>query len=237
MTPVNGSMWVARDDEAGARSFASLDLDDGAYTSGWSACPAAVSMIGSAGAIAVDSNGNSHVATGSTLLMPDSCESTTSTQPIADGTGAAVVPGTSSVAVVGGGNLVLFDSAARAVKWSVPESGTTAIDGSPAIVGETIYVHNNGSVQLEARRVSDGEVLWSWSPPWTDDFALQGNVVATDNLVFVSTTRRVYAIDLATHKAVWVYPYPGRLAISANGILFVLRSSIGVRSLAAINLH
>lgn len=57
--------------------------------------------------------------------------------------------------------------------------------------------------------------------------------------MFVSTRKAVYAIDTTSHAAVWLYPYPGKLAISASGVLYVRRGpgpSIG-NGLAAINLH
>ena len=58
-------------------------------------------------------------------------------------------------------------------------------------------------------------------PPLAGDTDFDSEVLLTRNLVFVSTGLAVYAIDLATHKAVWSYPQPGRLALSRNGILYV----------------
>jgi outer membrane protein assembly factor BamB len=133
---------------------------------------------------------------------------------------------------------VNFDTATKQVKWSAAASGTDIFVGSPAIAGTTVYVQNSGRTQLEARRESDGQILWTWKPTWKNESAFQGNVVVTQNLVFVSTTNHVYAIDTATHQSVWMYPYAGMLAISANGVLYVRRgtASLGL-GLAAINLQ
>lgn len=81
-------------------------------------------------------------------------------------------------------------------------------------------------------------MLWTWQPPRSDDLSFKGNVVTTNNLVFVSTRRAVYAIDRTTHEAVWRYPYGGKLSISTNGVLYVRRGfgSSG-KGVAAINLQ
>ena len=66
----------------------------------------------------------------------------------------------------------------------------------------------------------DGRVLWSWALP-AGDTGFHHNVVLTDNLVFVSTDRAVYALDLKTHAPVWQYAQGGSLAISGGGILYI----------------
>jgi outer membrane protein assembly factor BamB len=45
--------------------------------------------------------------------------------------------------------------------------------------------------------------------------------VVTDNLVFASSSSAVYAIDIATRQAVWSYPRPGMLALSADATLLI----------------
>jgi hypothetical protein len=236
MTASSGSMLLGASDTNGA-SFVSLDQASGVRTAAWASCASARSPARFAATIAVDGSGKSYAATDSGLLLADTCDSIASAVPLNDGMGPAI--GATSVVAIGGGNLVSFDTGTRQVKWSAPKSDTDVFVGSPAIAGATVYVQNAGRVQLEARRESDGEVLWTWQAPWSDETSFGGNVVATDNLVFVSTTQHVYAIDTTTHQAVWIYPYAGKLAISANGVLYVRRgpgSTIGA-SLVAINLH
>jgi outer membrane protein assembly factor BamB len=141
---------------------------------------------------------------------------------------------------VGQGNLAAFDVATRQIKWSVPKSSSDAFVGSPAVADGTVFVQNSEyqRVRLEARRATDGEMLWTWQPPWGDELSFKGNAVTTNNLVFVSTRRAVYAIDRSTHQAVWSYPYGGKLSISANGVLYVRRGfTWSGTGLAAINLQ
>jgi hypothetical protein len=57
-------------------------------------------------------------------------------------------------------------------------------------------------------------------------------VLVTRNLVFVATASTTYAIDRSTHASVWSYKSGGKLALSANGILYI-RSDAAV---FAINL-
>jgi len=48
----------------------------------------------------------------------------------------------------------------------------------------------------------------------------------------VSTNRATYAIDLETHRPVFSYPVFGKLALSANGVLYIQNAT----DLIAINL-
>jgi outer membrane protein assembly factor BamB len=82
------------------------------------------------------------------------------------------------------------------------------------------------------RSESDGAVVWSWAPPDTDN-GFVSDVLLTRNLVFVSTSTTTYAIDRSTHAAVWNYKASGRLALSANGILYIH----GESRITAINLQ
>jgi len=47
-------------------------------------------------------------------------------------------------------------------------------------------------------------------------------IVVTDNLLFVSTDRAVYAIDLQSRQADWSSPVPGMLAISGRKMLYIV---------------
>src|SRR5205807_1222709 len=115
----------------------------------------------------------------------------------------------------------------------------------------------NYPATLLAVNKNTGQTIWTWTPPGVDGSTFHypdntqglgeaiflGSPIVTNNLVFVSTNLRVYAIDLATHQVAWVYPHPGPLALSANGILYVTRSMDGAPTprvegtIAAINLH
>jgi len=239
LTPRGSSLLLPTIDDQLNKSFVSLDQNTGVSSDPWPNCSATLSQAIIAGTVAVDANQATYLATDSGLLLADTCQTIASSVPVATGLGPTIIPGTADVVAIGHGNLVNFDTAAMQVKWSIPASDSDAFVGSPAVVGSTLYLQNCGRVQVEARDESDGHLLWSWQPPWSDDITFIGNVIATQNLLFVSTWARVYAIDIATHQTVWVYPYSGRLAISSNGILYVNRGSAiySTDGIAAINLH
>ena len=82
-----------------------------------------------------------------------------------------------------------------------------------------LYAVNGNPVQVEARSEADGSLLWSWVPPQAAETGFVSEPLLTQNLVFVSTNLATYAIDLATHQAVWSYPLVGKLALSKSGII------------------
>jgi outer membrane protein assembly factor BamB len=47
--------------------------------------------------------------------------------------------------------------------------------------------------------------------------------VVTKNLFFVSTGNATYAVDIATRKNVWSYPAGGSLALSSQGVLYIVQ--------------
>lgn len=142
-----------------------------------------------------------------------------------------------------GTRLVSFDTVGRSLRWAM----TGSFAGMPAFARGTIYVVNGD--KLEARKESDGSLLWGWRPDETatapfplDDInqpLASPNVVVTDNIAFVSTSSKVYAVDLATHLTVWSFPKPGRLALSTSGILYINQPKLGdlPAGLYAINLR
>ena len=115
--------------------------------------------------------------------------------------------------------LVNYDVDKKAVAWRTAGSYLT----HPALGNGVVYAAK--PKQLDAISETDGHVAWSWSLPSTDD-SFHRNVLVTDNLVFVSSERAVYAIDLKTHQAVWQYPKGGNLAISGGGVLYI---TVGAR--------
>lgn len=123
--------------------------------------------------------------------------------------------------------LIAFDVAAKQVRWSVQG----AYPGNPAYAAPFLFVANNKQGRLEALNESDGSVAWSWTAPAGEKFV--GDVIATQNIVFVSTDGAVYAIDRSSHQRAWSYPASGTLSISMNGILYIK----GKTSITAINLR
>ncbi|MFK3739957.1 PQQ-binding-like beta-propeller repeat protein [Massilia sp. TN1-12] len=127
--------------------------------------------------------------------------------------------------------LMAFDTGKRTLAWTV--NGTMY---GPPVLGEgVIYVLNGYGTVLEARAPADGSLLWSSESLGSDiDTADVPRMIATRNLAFVSNSSRTLAIDLATHKVVWRYPFGGDLSISSNGVLYI-SSTKG--TLVAINLQ
>lgn len=91
----------------------------------------------------------------------------------------------------------------------------------PAVAKGVIYATSNNPLSFDALDEKTGQLLWSWSPVSSDNGFIH-NVVVTDNLAFVSTTRSLYAIDLATHKPVWQTAEPGYVAISGTRMIYVM---------------
>jgi hypothetical protein len=135
---------------------------------------------------------------------------------------APVIGAAGSVTAVNVGNssqnsLINFDTVGESIRWSVAGGYT----GTPAYRGGVFYAVNRAPLRLEARSEATGALLWSWIPPLGAENTFIGDVLVTNNVVFVSTNRAVYGIDLATHNIVWTWPKTGRLTLSANGVLYI----------------
>lgn len=90
-----------------------------------------------------------------------------------------------------------------------------------AVAKGVIYAGRNNPVGLDAIDEITGDVLWSWTPPATDDTSFHRNIVVTDNLLFTSTDKRIYAIDLDSKKSVWSYDEPGSMAVTDKQTLLL----------------
>ncbi|RFP20465.1 hypothetical protein D0T25_14470 [Duganella sp. BJB488] len=109
-----------------------------------------------------------------------------------------------------------FDASALVARWKVDGK---YLRGS-AYDNKVVFALRDKSLALEARNEADGSLAWSWTPPATVKQWL-GNIVLTNNLVFVSTDTATYAIDRNTHMSVWTYPAGGKLLLSSNGVLYI----------------
>ena len=116
--------------------------------------------------------------------------------------------------------LINFSVANSAVRWRTTRTYRT----QPATAKGIVYAGSNAPKSFDAIDEATGQVLWSWVPPPSDQ-SFHRNVVVTDNLVFVSTDRAIYALDLTTRQPVWSYPTPGLLAISGGGTLYIVEGA------------
>jgi len=129
---------------------------------------------------------------------------------------APTLGGASNLLATNGGRLISFNLTSRSIGYAL----TGTFRGQPTVANGVVYVANNG--QVEARRESDGSLQWSWTPPTGQPV---GPMIATKNLLLVTTAANTYAVDLASHQQVWSYPAGGHLSLSAQGILFIAQSS------------
>jgi hypothetical protein len=127
-----------------------------------------------------------------------------------------------------GNTLLDFNTITQSISWKV--GGDYAYN--PAYNAGVLYAANNNPVRLEARSESDGSLLWSWTPPQAGDTGFGSEVLLTKSMILVSTNLATYGIDVNTHQLVFSYPFPGRLALSQNGILYIQ----GIGPIVAINL-
>ena len=110
-----------------------------------------------------------------------------------------------------------FNINTKSYEWSTSYAYLTA----PAVANGVIYAARNSPMSLDAIDEVTGQVLWSWAPTGNGDTSFHRNTVVTRNILFVSTDKAVYALDLATRMPVWSYPKPGMLAISADRKLYI----------------
>ena len=113
-------------------------------------------------------------------------------------------------------SLIAVDPVSKSVVWRSKAN----YDQQPAAASGVIYVGRSFPYAIDALSDTDGSVLWSWSIPATD-IQLIGNPVVCDNLLFVSTDKATYAIDLKTHQTAWTTAAHGQLSLSAGYILYI----------------
>jgi outer membrane protein assembly factor BamB len=114
-------------------------------------------------------------------------------------------------------SLTRFDLANGVISWQQ----TGNYGGNPALANGVIYAINRSPYRLEARDELTGQLKWAWTPQSARDTDFVGDVMVTQNLVFLSTNTATYAIDLTTHQVAWNYAKPGLLALSSSGLLYL----------------
>lgn len=113
----------------------------------------------------------------------------------------------------------------RLIRWNTSDGSTdwqldVNVFGQLTIVGDELYMRGGGYRWIEARRRSDGVVLWTWEPV-DDAHRFTGSIVATENLLFVSSKDTTWALHRGSGLPVWSYPAGGELAISKEGYLII----------------
>lgn len=112
--------------------------------------------------------------------------------------------------------LVNYDIQAGTYRWRT----VNGYNVTPAVAKRVIYAASSQMLEFDAIDEDTGKVLWAWPLPAGEQFV--GNVVVTDTLVFVSTNKSIYAIDLdGTHQTKWSAATPGWMAITPDAKLIV----------------
>jgi hypothetical protein len=152
---------------------------------------------------------------------------------IADTSGVSkslVVAGNLAVARVGV-NLAAIDLQSRTLAWSAANS----IVGQHVVADDTLYSLGENGMVLEARAAVTGVLQWKTGWLFGNSVDLEkARLIATSNLVFISSPTKTQAIDRTTHQVVWTYPFGGEVALSDRGVLYI--ASPG-GNLYAINLR
>lgn len=113
--------------------------------------------------------------------------------------------------------LTSFNIDTASYEWSTAFTYLT----TPAIANGVIFAARNDPMSLDAIDEATGAILWSWIPSDSEDTSFHRNIVVTNNLLFVSTDRAVYALDLETRDVEWSYPEAGMMAISEGRTLYI----------------
>jgi outer membrane protein assembly factor BamB len=130
--------------------------------------------------------------------------------------------------------LIAFSLNSKTVNWR----STGQYVASPVVGGSVVYSALANPERVEARRASDGSLLWSWAEPTmvavpsgqaqpsaNHAYTASGAaLIVTNNLLFYSSSKQVHALDLATRQRVWSFPRAGDLSMSANGTLLIASS-------------
>jgi hypothetical protein len=127
-----------------------------------------------------------------------------------------------------GNQLLKFNTAKGYLDWFIAGN----YPATPAYAAGVVYAPNTSPYRIEARAEADGALQWSWTPPQAADTGWASEPIVTRNLLFISTNKATYAIDLRTRKPVWSYPAAGRLALTRSGVLYIQNAD----ALVAFNL-
>lgn len=114
-----------------------------------------------------------------------------------------------------GQKIFAVDVANRSVAWR----SQTGYNLQPVVSGETVYASRNYPASVDALDEKTGAVLWSWSAPSGEYFS--HSMIVCDNLLFISSNKMVYAVDLKTRQTVWTYPATGPLSLSSGYMLYI----------------
>ena len=124
-------------------------------------------------------------------------------------------------------NLYSYDLATRQLNWRIENTYNYDQILPVAANGMVLYVVNG---TLNAVDEVNGALRWSWRP---DNNYLNSNIIATLSHIFVANGATTYALSATTGELLWSYNAGGRLALGADGALYIQSG----QQLVAINLE
>jgi outer membrane protein assembly factor BamB len=128
-----------------------------------------------------------------------------------------------SVVAIHNNRLVHFNLTTKAMDWDIRSS----FSGQPSLKGDRIYAINNGSV--EVRNLATGALV----DTITGTAQFRGDLLLTDNLLFVRDSTNTYAYDITSKQLVWTLKDKSGAFFMADGALYVMATT----GLSAINIE
>ena len=127
--------------------------------------------------------------------------------------------------------LVALDLGKHTHKWKLPKQNNLIM---PVLINNTIFSVQVDMSTLNAVSTETGRVRWTWKLPADDVINDSSMMVATEDVVFLATKNRVYAISQRSHQTVWQFNHHAyRLALGDNK-LFMFRDQGETESRAFI---
>jgi outer membrane protein assembly factor BamB len=127
-------------------------------------------------------------------------------------------------------NISLYDIVNKVVRWTVSDMFVY----KPVVANGIVYSavskaaiddDSTRQINLQAMRLTDGELLWSLPVSSFPSYPhYPSNMIITDNILFMSAGPAVYAIDISSQEVVWRYPFGGLLSLSEKAVLYVHRA-------------
>lgn len=127
--------------------------------------------------------------------------------------------------VVSSGYLRKFDLRAGVQAW-----GVSGVVGQAAIDGDEIFALRNGT--LSSINAMTGVTNWMWEDSAASQFG--NEVLVTDNLVFVSSSSKSYAIDRKTRDVVATFSESGRFAFGNDSLYIAGSHGLSAYSVAVV---
>ena len=116
----------------------------------------------------------------------------------------AVALGSYNDAFVTNGNRVLCfgTQSTGGINWIATDHYT----GQVTVADGVLYVQDGNGIA--ALSEANGAKLWTWTPA---SGSISERIIATDNMLFASSSTTTYAISLQSRQTAWTAPYGGNL--------------------------